>query len=176
MLVYGRSLLLALKRAKSLAYFYYHFSFSFQTLGISLDTFFAIIAALPLLVYFYVEEGEGPDLSLVMLLLVAGSSLTGLIKQTFLTLGIAVILVISIDRVWRRRRPPLVAVVYPLCTFGFWLLAGQSPQNIGPYLANASQIVEGVFGYDGHTWVTLGLHYLSARDIELFSAGAGCDL
>ena len=77
-----------------------------------------------------------------MLLLLSGAALTGLIKQTFLTLGIAVVFVISIDQVWRRR-PPLIAIFYLACTLGFWLLAGQAPQNIGSYLINAAQIVKG---------------------------------
>ena len=131
-----------LKRHRASCVFLLPFLFFFPNSGISLDTFYTVIVVLPLLVYFYVEEGKLPGLSPVMLLLLSGAALAGLIKQTFLTLGIAVVLVISIDRVCRRRSP-LTAIVYLACLFGFWLLAGQAPQNIGSYLINAAQIVKG---------------------------------
>ncbi len=119
------------------------FLFYFPNSGILLDAFFTVVVVLPLLVYFYVDEDGKSDGSPLLLFLVAGAALTGLIKHTFLTLGVAVMLAIATDRIGRSRRFPISLVAYLGCLIGFWLCAGQSPQNIGLYLANASQIVKG---------------------------------
>lgn len=131
------------RRQKSSALFLVPFLFFFPSSGISMDTFYTVLTVLPLLVFFYVKEVWSRRLSPTLSFLVVSISLVGLIKQTFLTLGVAVMLAIAIGQIWRRRHPPTYLFIYLVGMLGFWLLAGQDVQNIGVYLANASQIVKG---------------------------------
>ena len=122
------------------AFFLLPLVFFFPNSGFAPDSFFLIIATLPLLIYFYVDRGR---LSPTLGLLIVGTGLVGLIKQTSLTLGLAFMLLIAVDQVLRRKWFPTVLAIYALSIFVFWLLAGQSLSNFKDYLANASQIVKG---------------------------------
>ena len=124
----------------------------------SMDAFCTVAIALPLLIYFYIERQSPPrlsqsqsqsqtqnrtQLSPILLLLIAGVALSSLIKHTFLVLGFAVAITASIDQILRRRKLPTFLIAYIAFTFGFWLLAGQSPQNIGIYLMTAAEATKG---------------------------------
>lgn len=131
------------------AIFLIPFLFFFPNSGISLDSFHIIIVTLPFLLYFYVDREK---ISPIFWLTVVAAALVSLVKQTFFTLGFALLLLITIDQVFRRRRFPIILIVYLSCILGFWLLAGQSPANIWDYFANGSQIVKGftaTMGVDG---------------------------
>lgn len=115
------------------------FLFWFPNSGIGIDSFYIIFTALPLLLYFYVDQG---NVSPSLILTIVGISLAALIKQTYFTLGLALIILITIDQ-GLRRRPPIVLATYLLCALVFWIFAGQEIGNIGAYFTNASQIVKG---------------------------------
>ena len=116
----------------------------FPESGVSTDSFYVIVVALPLVAYFYVDNQVNKGkLSPSLGLLIAGMAFASLIKQTTLTLAFAFVLLMSADQVLRRRRLPTILGLYLLSVLGFWLLAGQDISNIGAYLANGSQIVKG---------------------------------
>ncbi|MFK8186574.1 MAG: hypothetical protein AB8B99_24615, partial [Phormidesmis sp.] len=144
--------------------------FSFPNFGVHRDSLHIYCTLLPLLIYFYVddfytdrhlEEQKIGDLErqpgnlaqsgfvgkilrlLSFLLLVVGIGLVGLIKQTFLVLGTAIVLLITLDQVFRKRQIPVVLVTYLASLLGFWLLAGQRLSNLGAYLENNAQITKG---------------------------------
>lgn len=127
------------KKNKWSVIFLFPFLFFFPNSGISLDSFFSVATILPLLFYFYINKGK---ISPILLFLVVGAAFAGLIKQTFLGLGIAFILLITVDQIFRRRFP-VILTVYLTGVLAFWLLAGQNLANFGAYLANGSQIVKG---------------------------------
>ena len=116
------------------------FLFFFPNSGIPLDSFFVTLVTLPLLLYFYVNQGK---LTFVLLLLLIGSALVGLVKHTYLTLGGFFMLLIAIDEVFHRRRFPVILMVYGGAVLGFWVLAGQSLGNFFPFLINSSEMVKG---------------------------------
>ena len=153
------------RRQKGSAFFLIPFLFFFPGSGMSMDTFYIVLTVLPLLAFFYVEEVRARWLSPTLSFLVISVSLVGLIKQTYLTLGVAVMLAIAIGQIWRRRSPPTYLFVYLAGLLSFWLLAGQDVRNIGAYLANAAQIVKGFSA-------TMGLPGPTV-DILLYLVGAG---
>ena len=111
--------------------------------GMYPDSLFVFVIVLPLVVYFYVEGDRPSGSSASLFFLVAGAAFVSLIKHTFFILGVALLLLISIDQVFRRRRIPSLLLTYVICLAGFWLLAGQSLMGFPAYLINGSQIVKG---------------------------------
>lgn len=152
------------KKHKASVLFLAPFLFFFPNSGLSLDTFYTLITVLPLLIFFYVEEHRKRWLSFTLLFLVVVISLVSLIKQTFFTLSVGVMLAITIEQIRQKRQPPIYLFVYLASVLGFWLLAGQDIQNIGTYLANASEVVKGFSA-------TMGLTG-SSKDIWLYLIGA----
>lgn len=80
---------------------------------------------------------------LSLLLLVIGVALISLIKHTLLVLGAAIVVLITIDQVARKRQAPIVLGTYLASLLGFWLLAGQRLAYIGPYITHNAQITKG---------------------------------
>ncbi|MEM6452240.1 MAG: hypothetical protein AAF703_18245 [Cyanobacteria bacterium P01_D01_bin.105] len=125
----------------------------FPNLGVHRDSFHIYATLLPLLLYFYVDEwyadksvaSQNSKLPYLISLLfvVAGVALISLIKQTFLVLGTAVVVLITFDQIFRKRQPPVVLITYITSLLGFWLLADQKITNIGAYVSNNAQITKG---------------------------------
>ena len=131
-----------------------------QNVAMSPDSLLMVAIALPLLVYFYIDKGRP---SPTLIILVIGLAFMGLIKQTALVLGFAFVLLISIDQSLRRKRLPLMLLVYLGGLLLFWLLAGQNLANIGLYLTGAYQIVKGFSA-------TMGWQDGSVAEVVLYPA------
>ena len=129
--------------------------------GMSPDSLFTFLVAIPLVVYFYIDR-ENPSASLFFL--VAAAAFVSLVKQTFLVLSVTLMLLIAIDQLFYRRRIPQLLIAYVSCLLAFWLLAGQQLGGFAAYLINGAQIVKGfsaTMGWPGGSMVDVFLYPLS---------------
>jgi hypothetical protein len=96
----------------------------------------------------------------VMLLLCVALGLDSLVKFSHQMLAFAVVGVILIDDLLRRR-PPWAPLVYLMSLLAFWVLAGQQLRSFWPYVRGSWELSQGyseamAFSPPGSGWATLG--------------------
>lgn len=112
----------------------------FPNAGFLINSCYFIVVTLPLILYFYVNTSwRSPTLMLTII----ASALVSLVKHTFLTLALINVCLIAADDVARRKRLPVIPLVYFIALFVFWVLASQNLANIPAYITNNIQIISG---------------------------------
>jgi len=76
------------------------------------------------------------------LLLVIAMALAGLMKFSALAMALAILVVMSVEHV-RRRRVPWLLTIYVVACLGWWLAAGQRLGSIGSYLRHSWDLAAG---------------------------------
>jgi len=101
--------------------------------------FFALLALL------FVTRLDAPagESWVVEVMLAGAAGLIGLVKFTFFVLAAFIVVVLGLDDLLRRRRFPLALVVYSAVSALLWLLAGQSPWALGPFVRHRIDISHG---------------------------------
>jgi hypothetical protein len=112
----------------------------FPNTGLLMDSFYLLVAVLPLIVYFY---GSDRRRSSFLILTLLGAALVSLVKHSFLIPSAICIGLITVDELFRRRRLPLVFPVYAIALISFWLLAKQDLANFPSYIFNGLEIAKG---------------------------------
>ncbi len=90
--------------------------------------------------HFFVEDQLA---AVTKLLLAVSLGCLGLVKFTGLVMATAVILLISADELFRRRRVPWIFLAFVISLCAFWLAAGQAAGLFWRYLENSWQITSG---------------------------------
>jgi hypothetical protein len=75
--------------------------------------------------------------------LLVSLGLLSLVKFSALIVIVVIVLAVSADTIWRRRRFPWSFPAFAGSFLLFWLLAGQRLGSLGPYLSNSLQIASG---------------------------------
>src|SRR5882724_2475497 len=107
-------------------------------LGNDFDTRLVLFLMLPLLLHFFTER-TGP----IKAALVVALGCLSLVKFTGLIEAALVVVLISADDVFRRRRFPWALPLWAASLLCFWLLAWQRLDGFGPFLLNSWQITAG---------------------------------
>lgn len=125
-----------------------------------------------LLLHFFLENrsSAATEVSLVVSL-----GLLSLIKFNIFVAGVAAVLVIAADNVWRQRRFPWILPVFGASLLFFWVMAGQQLGSLVPFICNSWRITSGFTGAMSLVNAT------ETRDVCLFLAAtvmlgalAGC--
>lgn len=93
-----------------------------------------------LLLHFF---GENRPLTITEALVIASMGLLSLIKFSVLIQCTAIVAIVGVDTLWRRKRFPWTVVLFGGSLLLFWLLAGQRLSSLAPFLRNSSQITSG---------------------------------
>jgi hypothetical protein len=103
------------------------------------DVRLAAICWLLLPLYFYFDDSSW---DWVKILIVVGMAWVGLIKFSYVAIGLAALAAVSVDQM-RRRKIPSYLVIYVAAYVGLWLLAGQHLSSLGAYLSHSLTIASG---------------------------------
>jgi hypothetical protein len=104
-----------------------------------------------LFLYFFVEDRP---ISARQVLLVVLSGMLALTKFTGMIGVTAVVVVIAADNVFRRRRFPWIVPLFAASILFFWIVAGQSPSLLWPYLRYSWVLADGYT--EAMMWTTAG--------------------
>jgi hypothetical protein len=109
-------------------------------LGNDMNSLLVAWGILLLFLHFLVEETVFSPLQAVLVLTLGW---LGLVKFTGFVEGVVLVAVIALDNVFRHRRFPWIVPVWLLGIIFFWLLAGQEPGLLWPFLKNSWMVAGG---------------------------------
>jgi hypothetical protein len=131
-------------------------------LGNDIDTRLLLFVTLLFLSHFFSE-----NMVMAKACLVVALGCLSLVKFTGLLETAFVLCLVSVDDVFRRCRFPWTAPLWLASLLGFWVIAGQRLDSIGPFLGNSFQIVAGyteamALSGDAPAWSLLGYVTIAA--------------
>jgi len=113
-------------------------AFATLPLGNDIDTRLLLFVTLFLLLHFFTEKTAAAKALLVVALgCLSLVKFTGLVEISFL------MCLVSADNLFRRRRFPWAVPLWLASLLGFWFLAGQRLETIGPFLGNSFRVAAG---------------------------------
>lgn len=92
-----------------------------------------LVIVLPLLL-FVAARDRGRDRRWLLLLLLVAVGLAALIKFSVLLLAFTLVVLLSVEEVWTRRRVPVAIAAFTAVTLGWWLAASQRVADIAPFI------------------------------------------
>jgi hypothetical protein len=101
----------------------------------------ALVATPAVLLFVYFHADRRATSARVVVLTIT-AALAALSKTSHLISSGLVVGVISVDQLLRRRIP-LIALLFAAALLAFYLMAGQRPSGLGPYLANSRELIGG---------------------------------